>query len=112
MTKEPVDVTSVQTERAMGIVKEILGGVNLQSESNQLTFSQAQKSALESYAAFLEEQERVLKEQLNQVVVELSAKIAAVQNMLHSVGYEIGREEGIQRKLKLRGTFNEQQERA
>ncbi|MEF2965641.1 hypothetical protein V3851_07350 [Paenibacillus sp. M1] len=112
MAKEPIDVTAVQTERAMGIVKEILGGVNLQSEFNQMIFSQAQKSALESYAAFLEEQEKALKEQLNQVVVELSAKIAAVQNMLHTVGYEIGREEGNQRKMKLRGTLNEQQERA
>ncbi|MGG1600546.1 hypothetical protein [Paenibacillus naphthalenovorans] len=84
--------TSVKTRE---ISKYLLEKIDLDFSAPEDTIAivKTQKAALNAMCDVLEEQEQKLREELRLVVMEYSAKIAAIHRLIRLAGQEIGKRE-------------------
>ena len=100
MLKEYKEFMTEQWGSAVKAYTEVIqSGVNINTVENQQAFASIQAEALKEYGDLLEAKEKELSEALAQIIIEYSAKIAAVRSILRTIGREEEQRAGIKREL-------------
>jgi len=88
-----------QIETTDSVIRELLGS-DMTSAENGAIITSAQESALDAYGDMLVAHEKELIVQLQNLVIEYSAKIAANRKLQRLIGREIGRREVLRERIE------------
>lgn len=89
-----------QSDEISSLVQKVAEGIDFAAPENVVIANAAQESILNALADSLEAKKQELTEEMRRAVVEYSAKIAATNQMLRTIGREIGRREAARERIK------------
>ncbi|MBU5442048.1 hypothetical protein [Paenibacillus sp. MSJ-34] len=89
-----------QMDETSSVIRKLIDNIDFSTPENIVIATAAQESVLDALGDMLEERKRQYVEELNRIVMEYSAKIAATDNLLRTIGKEVGRREVLRERIE------------
>lgn len=89
-----------QTDEISSLIRKVTEDIDFSSPENVVIANAAQEGMLNALADSLEVKKEELVGEMRRAVLEYSARIAATNNMLRTIGREIGKREAIIERIK------------
>jgi len=92
LQKQMVDTSTV--------IRKMIESMDFNAPENVMIATAAQESVLDALGDMLEARKKELVEEMRRAVLDYSAKIAATDNLLRTVGRELGRREVLRERIE------------
>lgn len=89
-----------QPNEISSLIRKVAEDIDFSAPENIVIANAAQESILNTMADSLEARKQELVEEMRRAVVGYSAKIAAMNQMLRTIGREIGRREAARERIE------------
>lgn len=94
------EIIKNQTDEISSLIRKVAEDIDFSAPENVVIANAAQESILNAMADSLEARKQEMVEEMRRAVVEYSAKIAATNQMLRTIGREIGRREAARERIE------------
>lgn len=94
------DIFQNQSDEISSLIRKATEDIDFSAPENVVITNAAQESILNALADSLEVRKQELVGEMRRAVLEYSAKIAATNQMLRTIGREIGKREAVRERIE------------
>jgi len=94
------EILQKQTDDTSSVFRKIVEDIDFSTPENILITNAAQESVLNALGDMLEVRKQELIDEMRRTILEYSAKIATTNQMLRTIGREIGKREATRERIE------------
>lgn len=94
------EILQKQIDETSSVIRKLVEEIDFSAPENVMIANIAQEDVLNALGDILEARKQEFVEEMRRAVLEYSAKIAATNHMLRTIGREVGRREALRERIE------------